>query len=40
MIDYVLTDRQVVRQIVDLQIWESEDNGITWYRTTPVPEFR
>ena len=40
VIDYVLTDRQVVRQIVDLQIWEREDNGITWYRTTPVPEFR
>lgn len=39
-IDYVLTDRQVVRQLYDLQVWESDDEGKTWYRTTPVPEFR
>lgn len=39
-IDYVLTDRQVVRQLVDFQIWESEDEGKTWYRTTPVPQFK
>ncbi|MCB1790830.1 MAG: hypothetical protein KDJ27_05195 [Gammaproteobacteria bacterium] len=40
VIDYVLTDRQVVRQIIDHQIWESDDDGVTWYRTTPVPQFR
>ena len=40
VIDYVLTDRQVVRQVVDRQVWESEDEGKTWYRTTPVPQFR
>lgn len=40
VIDYVLTDRQVVRQLIDPQIWESEDEGQSWYRTTPVPEFR
>ena len=39
-IDYVLTDRQVVRQLVDYQVWESEDEGKTWHRTTPVPVFR
>ena len=39
-IDYVLTDRQVVRQVIDYQVWESEDEGKTWYRTTPVPVFR
>ena len=39
-IDYVLTDRQVVRQLVDLQVWESDDEGKTWFRTTPVPVFR
>jgi hypothetical protein len=38
-IDYVLTDRQVVRQLVDFQVWESDDEGETWYRTTPVPVF-
>ncbi len=39
VIKYVLTDRQVVRQLVDQQIWESEDEGKTWYRTNPVPRF-
>lgn len=40
VIDYVLTDRQVVRQLFDRQVWESGDEGKTWYRTTPVPQFR
>ncbi|MDJ0740864.1 MAG: hypothetical protein QNJ91_14205 [Gammaproteobacteria bacterium] len=39
-IDYVLTDRQVVRRLVDFQVWESDDEGKTWYRTTPVPVFQ
>lgn len=39
-IDYVLTDRQVVREVIDYQVWESENEGKTWYRTTPVPVFR
>jgi len=40
VIDYVLTDRQVVRQLVDRQVWVSDDEGKSWYRTTPVPQFR
>ena len=40
VIDYVLTDQQVVRQLIDNQIWVSEDGGKTWLRTTPVPQFR
>lgn len=40
VIDYVLTDRQIVRRLVDPQVWESEDEGQTWYRTTPVPQFK
>jgi hypothetical protein len=39
-IRYVLTDRQVVRQLVDFQIWESEGEGEGWVRTTPVPIFK
>ena len=39
VINYVLTDRQIVRQLVDQQVWESEDEGKTWFRTTPVPRF-
>ena len=40
VIDYVLTDRQVVRQIVDQQVWTTDDEGETWYRDNPVPQFR
>lgn len=40
VIDYVLTDRQVVRQLVDHQLWVSDDEGKTWYRENPVPLFR
>ena len=40
VIDYVLIDRQVVRQVVDPQVWVSEDEGKSWYRQTPVPQFR
>ena len=39
VIDYVLTDRQVVRQVIDRQIWVSEDEGKTWLRVTPPPLF-
>ena len=39
VIDYVLTDRQVVRQLVDHQFWVSEDGKI-WYRENPPPQFR
>ena len=39
-IRYVLTDRQVVRQLIDFQVWESEDEGKSWFRTTPVPVFK
>ncbi len=40
VIDYVLVDQQVVRQLVDRQVWESDDDGETWFLVTPVPVFR
>lgn len=40
VIDYVMTDRQVVRQLVDHQVWVSEDEGKTWFRENPPPRFR
>ena len=40
VIDYVLTDRQVVRRLVDRQVWASDDQGKTWYRVNPPPVFR
>jgi hypothetical protein len=39
VIDYVLLDSQIVRQLVDQQVWESED-GKNWYRASPIPLFR
>lgn len=40
VIDYVLTDRQIVRQLIDYQVWESDDAGKTWFRTNPLPQFQ
>lgn len=40
VIDYVWTDRQIVRRLVDRQIWMTDDEGKTWYRANPVPQFR
>ena len=40
VIDYVLTDQQVVRQMVDQQYWVSDDDGKTWYRENPPPQLR
>ena len=40
VIDYVLIDQQVVRQLIDEQVWVSEDGGTDWYRENPVPQFR
>lgn len=39
VIDYVLKDRQVVRQLVDHQVWVS-DEGKNWYRENPPPRFK
>ena len=40
VIDYVLTDQQVVRQLIDHQFWVSDDDGKNWYRENPPPQFR
>ena len=39
VIDYVLTDRQIVRQLVDHQVWVSDDGGKIWFRENPPPQF-
>lgn len=33
---YINTDTQVMRELVDEQLWESED-GKSWVRTNPIP---
>jgi hypothetical protein len=39
VIDYVLTDRQIVRRVVDNQVWSSDDDGDTWLLDSPIPRF-
>ena len=39
VISYVLKDRQVLRKVVDHQFWVSEDEGESWYRENPPPQF-
>ena len=39
VIEYVLKDRQVVRQLIDHQVWVSEE-GKNWYRENPPPQFK
>lgn len=36
---YLFRDRNVVRSLVDKQLWEFNETDNTWYRTNPVPEF-
>jgi hypothetical protein len=38
-IDYVLVDRQIVRYVIDEQVWFSEDDGKSWKRELPLPVF-
>lgn len=39
VISYVLRDRQVVKQVLDQQIWVSDDEGKSWFRENPPPQF-
>ena len=37
---YVNQDTQIVRTLVDEQLWESSDDGDTWERANPMPAFQ
>lgn len=39
VIQYVLMDRQLVRTLVDNQLWVRDDEG-EWLRANPIPTFR
>lgn len=39
-IHYVFRDRQVVRSLVDEQLWEYDAEAKRWYRSNPIPVFR
>ncbi len=38
VVEYVLTDQQVVRKVIDRQVWHSPDEGKTWFRNPLPPE--
>ena len=39
VIEYVHIDRQVVRTLVDRQVWTRDDKG-QWLRANPIPAFK
>ncbi len=39
-IEYLFRDRQVVRTLVDQQIWEYDEDAGRWYLASPVARFR
>lgn len=39
VIEYVQVDRQVVRTLVDHQVWTRDDKGL-WLRANPIPSFK
>ncbi len=38
-IDYLYRDRQVIRTLVDEQLWEYDETLEHWFRVNPPPEF-
>ena len=39
VISYVIKDRQTVKKLSDQQVWESDNEGKSWYRANPIPNF-
>lgn len=40
LITYVKKDEQVIKKMLDNQIWEQEKEGAPWFRTNPIPKFK
>ena len=38
-IEYVIKDRQVVKTLIDDQVWEYDDEIDQWFRVNPPPDF-
>lgn len=38
-VKYVNRETQIMRTIMDEQVWESDDDGKTWMRASPMPAF-
>ena len=38
-VKYVNQETQIMRTILDEQVWESSDDGKTWERVNPLPAF-
>ena len=39
-IHYIFRDRQVVRSLIDKQLWEYDADAKKWYRANPIPVFK
>lgn len=39
LIEYVLVDRQVLRSLIDKQIWQWAEEEKAWQRANPIPIF-
>lgn len=38
-INYVNQNTQIMRTVMDEQVWETDEEGKAWFRTNPVPDF-
>ena len=39
-IHYIFRDRQVLRSLMDKQLWEYDADAKKWYRANPIPVFK
>lgn len=39
-IEYLFEDQQVVRTLIDTQVWEFDTDARQWFRTNPPPLFK
>jgi uncharacterized lipoprotein len=40
LIQYVMQDSQIVKELTDQQVWLYNEDEETWFLNSPVPEFR
>jgi hypothetical protein len=40
LIQYVMQDSQVVKELMDQQVWRYNEEETTWFLNSPVPEFK
>lgn len=38
LIQYLYRDQQVIKELLDKQVWDRPDGGEDWFRANPVPD--